>query len=98
MSNSPSNLSKSLLYDLSWITLYFSNSLIANSLAICAVTFPAFCKISRSLNCKKALEQALQNYGIKENIDKNRLFKEFVKSIRRKCSSREYIPDNLVEK
>tara|TARA_R110002050_G_scaffold4019_9_gene20502 strand:- start:590 stop:784 length:195 start_codon:yes stop_codon:yes gene_type:complete len=47
---------------------------------------------------KKALEQALQNYGIKENIDRNRLFKEFVKSVRRKCSSREYVPDNLVDK
>lgn len=47
---------------------------------------------------KMALEQALQNYGIEETIDRNRLFKEFVKSVRRKCSSREYVPDNLVDK
>ena len=47
---------------------------------------------------KRALENALENYGIKEPIDRNRLFKEFVKSVRRKCSNREYIPDNLVDK
>lgn len=34
----------------------------------------------------------------KKNIDGNRLFKEFVKSVRRKCSSREYVPDNLIDK
>ena len=47
---------------------------------------------------KRVLEDTLIRYGIEESIDRNRLFKEFRKAVRRKCSSREYVPDNLVNK
>jgi len=47
---------------------------------------------------KRVLEDALKNYGIKEPIDRNQLFREFKRSVGRKCSNQEHVPDHLVNK
>jgi hypothetical protein len=46
---------------------------------------------------KRALEDAVKRAGVEEHVNRNRLFKEFVKAVGRKCSSWENVPDNYVQ-
>ncbi len=46
---------------------------------------------------KKALEDAILNVS-DTDIDRNELFRAFVRAVRRKCSTWESVPDRYVEK
>lgn len=51
-----------------------------------------------SFRIKRALWDTIKHFYPDCGVDRNMLFKEFKKQIRRKCSSREIVPDQLVSK
>ncbi len=46
---------------------------------------------------KRALEDAVRRSYPEVAVDRNALFREFVRAIRRKCSTWESVPDQYVE-
>lgn len=46
---------------------------------------------------KRALEDAVRRVYPDLQVDRNRLYKEFVKAVYRKCNTWETVPDNMVE-
>ena len=47
---------------------------------------------------KKALNEAINKVLPNSNVDSTKLFREFKRSISRKCSVWEYVPDQYIEK
>ena len=46
---------------------------------------------------KRALEAAVENEFSNLSIDRNSLFKSFVRAVRRKCSTWEQVPDKYIK-